>query len=81
MALSVIAKFSIRIGAYQAAAGVMEIHAATTLSGIIQRLAQGRKIRDTAWVAIQRGRIAFKCKAGVDPDVPVEHAAYPVSGS
>jgi len=74
MAKRILAQLGIGIGTHQSAASVVEVHPATALGSIVQRLTKRREISETAGKAVQSGRIAFKCKAGVDPDVPVEHA-------
>jgi hypothetical protein len=48
MGQRVLAQLGIRIGADQRAAGVVEIHAAMALGGIIERVAKRREIGDPA---------------------------------
>ena len=74
----IFAKLGIGVGPHQRAASVVEIHPTIALGGIIERIAQRRKIGNAPFQPVEGRRIAVKRQGGVDPVVPVEHAANPV---
>ena len=66
MVQRVAAELGIGIGANESAAGIVEIHSAHALGGIIERVAKRGEIRDTAGKAIGRRRTTGGRKLGVD---------------
>jgi len=70
----IFAQFGERIGARQLPPRIVEIHAAAPLCRIVERLAQGRKIREAPRERIQSGSGAGRSKVGYDRVVPVEQA-------